>query len=82
MIIPVRCFTCGSVIGNKYKYYKKEVTKMKRERNIAEYKDIYITKGKVDDSVEKEVLDSIGLRRMCCRRHLLAHVDIMMDSRV
>ena len=82
MIIPIRCFTCGNVVGNKYKYYKREVKRMKEEKKIAHYKDIYITKEGVDDSVEKKVLDSLGLRRMCCRRHLLAHVDIMMDSRV
>ncbi len=26
MIIPVRCFTCGKVIGNKYETYMKYVT--------------------------------------------------------
>jgi DNA-directed RNA polymerase subunit N len=25
MIIPVRCFTCGKVIGNKWKQYEHEV---------------------------------------------------------
>ena len=27
MIIPVKCFTCGKVLGNKYRYYLKEVQK-------------------------------------------------------
>ena len=25
MIIPVKCFTCGKVLGDKYLYYLKEV---------------------------------------------------------
>ena len=25
MIIPVKCFTCGEVIGNKYRYFLQEV---------------------------------------------------------
>ena len=29
MIIPVKCFTCGKVIGNKYLYYLREVRRMK-----------------------------------------------------
>ena len=26
MIIPVKCFTCGNVIANKYIYYVNKVT--------------------------------------------------------
>ena len=29
MIIPVKCFTCGTVIGNKYRWYLSEVRKLK-----------------------------------------------------
>ena len=25
MIIPVKCFTCGNVLANKYQYYVREV---------------------------------------------------------
>ena len=31
MIIPVKCFTCGKVLANKYLYYIKEVRKKKIE---------------------------------------------------
>ena len=43
MIIPVRCFTCGKVIGNKYERYleltEKEVSKDEifRELNLSRY---------------------------------------------
>ena len=29
MIIPVKCFTCGMVIANKYRYYCEQVRKKK-----------------------------------------------------
>ena len=29
MIIPVKCFTCGKVLGDKYRFYVREVRKVK-----------------------------------------------------
>lgn len=56
MIIPVRCFTCGKVVGNKW--------------------DAYLALLQ-EDYTEGEALDSLGLRRYCCRRMLLTHVDLI-----
>ena len=33
MIIPMRCFTCGNVLADKYLWYLKEVRKIKFENN-------------------------------------------------
>lgn len=78
MIIPVKCFTCGKVIGNKYEYYQKEVRKIKMARDMEVDKVVYLTeeKGIIDKTPEGEVLDKLGLNKLCCRRHLLTHVDI------
>ena len=32
MIIPIKCFTCGNVLADKYRYYQEEVRKMKLGR--------------------------------------------------
>ena len=32
MIIPVKCFTCGTVLGDKYQYYCKEVRTRKKKK--------------------------------------------------
>ena len=56
MIIPVRCFTCGKVVGNKWESYLSHVQHGKSEM---------------------EALDALGLRRYCCRRMLLTHVDLI-----
>lgn len=56
MIIPVRCFTCGKLIADKWEEFAMRV------------------KAGEDPA---EVLDSLGLKRYCCRRMILSHVDII-----
>jgi len=36
----------------------------------------YLTKQNIDKTPEGELLDYLGLTKMCCRRHMLTHVDI------
>ena len=55
MIIPVKCFTCGKVIGNKYDYYQKEVRKLKMARGMEVDKVVYLTEDFVDKTPEGEV---------------------------
>ena len=43
MIIPVKCFTCGNVIANKYEYYISEVRRLKMSRGMDTEKVIYLT---------------------------------------
>ena len=56
MIIPVRCFTCGKLIGDKWEEFARRV-KAGEEPG--------------------EVLDSFGIKRYCCRRMLLSHVEVI-----
>ena len=81
MIIPVKCFTCGMVLADKYRYYQAEVRKRKLAKKIGADsnnidKVLYLTKEFVDKTPEGEVLDDLNMNKMCCRRHLLTHVDI------
>ena len=76
MIIPVKCFTCGKVIGDKYNYYLTQVRKIKESRDMDINKVVYLTKEFIDKTPEGEVLDELRLTKMCCRRHMLTHVDI------
>ena len=39
-------------------------------------KVIYLTAEHIEKTPEGEVLDNLGLTKMCCRRHILTHVDI------
>jgi DNA-directed RNA polymerase subunit N (RpoN/RPB10) len=76
MIIPIKCFTCGTVLADKYRYYCEEVRKRKIAKDMHVDKVIYLTKEYSNKTAEGEVLDEIHLKKMCCRRHMLTHVDI------
>jgi DNA-directed RNA polymerase I, II, and III subunit RPABC5 len=76
MIIPIKCFTCGNVLADKYRWFLEKV----KEKKLAESNDInkvvYLTKENMKKTAEGEVLDMLGLNNVCCRRHMLTHVDI------
>ena len=56
MPFPVRCFTCGKVIGNMWNDFCRR---------------------KLDTSkTEGEHLSNMNVKRHCCRRMFLTHVDI------
>ena len=89
MIIPIRCFTCGKVIADKYDYYIKESEKLKLQQESqkekaeaagatteATAKEAFDTRH-FDTIRTGELLDSMGLSRYCCRRHMLSTVDMM-----
>ena len=76
MIIPVKCFTCGMVLADKYRYYQNEVRRIKLLQGNSPDKVVYLTKTNVEKTTEGEVLDNLGLTNVCCRRHMLTHVDI------
>ena len=72
MIIPVRCFTCGKVLADKYEFYKNELAKNKTEDTI-----INVNVKTVQQTVEGKTLDKLGLKRYCCRRAMLTHIDLI-----
>ena len=80
MIIPVRCFTCGKVLANKWEWFQEEVRRLKME-NGEQGKDIndsvvYFNASNAKKTHEGETFDKLRLTRPCCRKHLLTHVDI------
>jgi DNA-directed RNA polymerase I, II, and III subunit RPABC5 len=64
------------VLADKYRYYLEEVRKLKLNKDIDVDKVMYLTKESKEKTPEGEVMDSLGFKKMCCRRHLLTHVDI------
>jgi len=76
MIIPVKCFTCGKVLANKYQYYQREVRKRNMANTVNMDDVVYLTEDNKDKTPSGQVLDELKLNKMCCRRHMLTHVDI------
>jgi DNA-directed RNA polymerase I, II, and III subunit RPABC5 len=69
------------VIADKYRFYIEEVRKKKlakrgNDMSINIDKVLYLTKEFHEKTPEGEVLDDLNLKKMCCRRHFLTHVDI------
>tara|TARA_B110000495_G_C22865350_1_gene504563 strand:+ start:488 stop:703 length:216 start_codon:yes stop_codon:yes gene_type:complete len=69
------------VIADKYRYYQEQVRSKKlvkkgNDESINIDKVLYLTKDFVEKTPEGEVLDELNMKKMCCRRHFLTHVDI------
>ena len=83
MIIPVRCFTCGKVLADKWNYYNTKQKELQKSVNVENMtiEDITVDSSKenlyFDENKTKEILDKLGLNKMCCRRHMLGHVELI-----
>ena len=74
MIIPIRCMNCGNVLADKWLAYQRRL----KERTGSHSSTPFYMDGKtVPDTVEGQALNELGLRRYCCRKHMLTHVDLM-----
>ena len=69
MIIPVRCFSCGRVIASDYIAFVNKVNLIRETEK----------RDPTSEEIEK-IFDEIGVRRYCCRRMILSHVDLIDDT--
>jgi DNA-directed RNA polymerase I, II, and III subunit RPABC5 len=65
MIIPIKCFTCGCVLADKYRYFLAEVRKRKLQNGIHLDKVIYLTVDSMKKTDEGIVLDELKLTNVC-----------------
>ena len=77
MIIPVRCFTCGKVVGDKYLKYC-ELVKEYKDTEGRDNSDTIITVDakNIEKTPEGRAMDFLQLNRYCCRRIMLSQIDI------
>lgn len=68
MIIPVRCMTCGKVLADKWEYYVKHSKELEKDKDAPKH---------FEKTLSGKVLDELGLTKMCCRRHMLGHVELI-----
>lgn len=59
MMIPIRCFSCGQVVGDKWDEFNARVNQKKEDSG--------------------KVLEDLGVKRYCCRRMLISHIDLIDD---
>ena len=85
MIIPVRCYTCGEILADKWIPYitavqnekNKNQSEVKSETDNLELKYIDITNPDPEKSLEGTILDELELHKYCCRRMMLGNVHII-----
>jgi len=77
MIIPVRCFTCGKILANKWDTYK-ELVRTDPEKKHGENL-LVLSLENIKKTPEGKALDKLGLTCIGCRRHMLSHVDLLAD---
>ena len=85
MIIPIRCFTCGEVLADKWISYITEVQNKKNEiekeldptKEILDLQYIDVKNKQSEKSIEGKILDSMKLHKYCCRRMMLSNVNII-----
>ncbi len=58
VLFPVRCPTCGAVIGDKWNTFAERVKR---------------------GEPPKKVLDDLGIKRYCCRRVFISHVNLIEE---
>ena len=62
MIIPIKCFTCGMVLADKYRFFCEEVRKRKLAKQIndisAKIDDLYSIVTKLTSIIESQTLVS------------------------
>jgi len=82
MIIPVRCFTCGNVLADKWLPYIKTVQEEKSKDTSKSSDDLDLAYIDTSDknpkkSIEGQVLDELNLHKYCCRRMMLSNVHLI-----
>lgn len=66
MLIVVRCVGCSRVLADKWNYYERECKLIEEPKGDGK-----------QERTRGQVLDELGLTRICCRRHMLGCVDLM-----
>ena len=87
MIIPVRCFTCGKVLGSKWKKYQQLTHQYRFQRTCgtdSKSKDsvldiVYLSSDEKEETPECKALNELKIIRYCCRRHMLGHVELVQS---
>jgi DNA-directed RNA polymerase I, II, and III subunit RPABC5 len=75
MLIPIRCVSCNTVIAGKWEPYLAKVKEYRKDMKQGD-EMVYLT-ATTTKTAEGKALDDIGLKKMCCRRHFLTHVDLL-----
>jgi len=78
MIIPIRCFTCNNPwISSRWDMYLKRVKHHRKEEGKPDSEDMEYLTATTTKTAEGKALDDVGIKKVCCRRMMLTHIDLI-----
>ncbi len=81
MLIPVRCFTCGKLLADKWEHYAAEAKRIDDAAATRAREAQPPAPGEHHQNLAQgykgKLLDQMGLDRMCCRRHMITQVELI-----
>ena len=80
MIIPIRCMNCGCTLADKWRYYQRRLKEL-RPTSGSNSSTIYMDGSAAPPiTAERRIFEELGLKRYCCRKHLLTHIDLIENN--
>ena len=77
MLIPIRCFTCGKVLADKWYGYVKMVDEEKEKTGKTEDSILNLKNTEIEKTPEAIALDKLNLHRYCCRRMMISNINLI-----
>jgi len=77
MIIPIKCYTCGCVLANKYRHYLKRLDELNNTnaKTNKPNNNFYVHNNTDTESAINIACKEMQLKR-CCKQIIMTHVDI------
>jgi DNA-directed RNA polymerase subunit N (RpoN/RPB10) len=67
-MLPQRCFTCNKVLSHIELEYEEKLEEIELNDKIS---------NEEKSKLKRELVDSFGLERYCCRKILISYVDLI-----
>jgi DNA-directed RNA polymerase subunit N (RpoN/RPB10) len=69
---------CGYVLADKWRYFQQRLKELSGNSSNT---TIYMDGTSVPDTPERRIFEELGIKRYCCRKHLLTHVDLIETTK-
>lgn len=69
MMIPIRCFECNNILGNRAMIWREYKERLKDPKNASK------------ELTEEEMLKKLDLHKWCCKKNVTTHYDIEYDTK-
>ena len=79
MLIPIRCFSCNTLLSNKWTDYVDKVKKYSSDNSSNYDVNTDNINEEMKETAEFKAMRDLNIKRSCCRRHFLCTIDLIDD---